>query len=253
MTIKHPGAIIQKLLNKLRVSVETFAKAMGMCPGDIGTVLKGHANVTPEVALRLEVVLREPAEHWMSLQVAYDISTLRKTGVVDPKLLTVLEPKPSSEVEEGYHGLPIWSNAFEICATPHEVRIINRADEVPADVLTAFEDGHKQGHLKGLGNLAFSKEAGKFGFLVTKFLTGHRGAGSLNLGDLGEYMGVELACLDSDNTPPYDDRIYLTAFIGSPEKFKDAVAISDVMSQIALNWNTKHNLDIPSQVAGAST
>lgn len=251
MTIKHPGTIINATLRKLHVSVDSFAVAMGMHIESISPILEGNAEIAPETALRLETVLKEPAEHWMALQAAYDINVLRKKEVVEPKLLTALVQKPAVD-KEGYHGLSVWSSAFEICAKPFDARIINREDEVPGDVFVAFKSGHKAGYLRGIGNFAYSKKTQKFGFLMTSFLERHRDAGSIDLGSIGQCMGVDLVCFDGENVPPFEDRIYLTAFIDSPERFKDAPEISVAMSKIAFNWNVVHNLDIPSQLAGAN-
>ncbi|MBI6883249.1 HigA family addiction module antitoxin [Pseudomonas putida] len=94
MTIKSPGTIIQELLLHLALSQAGFAAAMGMSGASISRILSGKAAITPETALRLEVVLNEPADFWMSLQAAYDIAQLRADGIIDEENLTVLEERP---------------------------------------------------------------------------------------------------------------------------------------------------------------
>lgn len=94
MTIKSPGTIIQELLLHLALSQAGFAAAMGMSGASISRILSGKAAITPETALRLEVVLNEPADFWMSLQAAYDIAQLRADGIMDEESLTVLEERP---------------------------------------------------------------------------------------------------------------------------------------------------------------
>lgn len=252
MTIKSPGSIIQGILRNMNVSEDAFATAMDIPPVGARLVLKGVVAITPETALRLEIILKKPAEHWMSLQADYDIAIMREKCAVELSSLTPLEPIPHAE-EVGRNGLQLWDSVFDLCSRPFDSTVISRKDEVPVDFLAAYEAAFRDGTLKDMGNLAFNKETGKFGFLLTRFLTSDRTSGrEIDFTALSHYMGVELACFDSEGDPTNKGRIYLTAFIDSPAKFKDAEAISALMSNVAFNWNTKFDRDIPSQIALAS-
>ena len=97
MTIKSPGEIIQQdALKHLKVDQSTFAGAMGMSPASISRILSGKASITPEAALRLEVVLNEPAEYWLSLQASYDLGKLRQAATFDSTGLKCLEKIPGA-------------------------------------------------------------------------------------------------------------------------------------------------------------
>ena len=251
MSIQIPGTVIRKALRKLNASAEDLANALGVYPGEINTILQGGAPITPQMAIRLEVALKQPAEYWMSLQASFDIEMTREKGEVEVRLLKALEKKPL-EGDFGDHGLLLWDSVFEICSHIQGNTILNREDEIPSEILEAFSDGRSKGHLHERGNLAYDKTSGKFGFLVTRLL---RRTNRVEIGDLdaiGEYLGVKLACYDSKGDVANPPCIYFTAFIESPAKFTSVPAIFKVMSQIATNWNLEGNLDIHSQVAGAA-
>lgn len=97
MTIKSPGEIIQRdALKHLNVDQSTFADAMCMSKASISRILSGKAAITPEAALRLEAVLNEPAEYWLSLQASYDLSKLRQAATFDSTGLKCLEKIPGA-------------------------------------------------------------------------------------------------------------------------------------------------------------
>lgn len=252
MTIKSPGSIIQSILLKLNASAEDFASAMQIPLIGAKNVLGDVVKITPETALRLETILKEPASYWMALQAAYDIDMLREKCADELSMLIPLLKAPD-DVEEGRNGLPLWDSVFDLCSRPHDSIVINRKDEVPADFLAAYQSAFKDGTLKDMGNLAFNKLTGRFGFLLTKFLNSDSASGSqIDLTEHSHYMGVELACFDSEGDPTNNGRIYFTAFIESPESFNDADVISSFMSKVAFNWNTKYDRNISSQIAAAS-
>lgn len=96
MTTKSPGEIIRNdALKHLNIGQAVFANAMGMSRASISRMLTGKSAITPEIALRLETVLNEPAEHWLGLQASYDLSKLRQSQVVDQSGLIRLEERPN--------------------------------------------------------------------------------------------------------------------------------------------------------------
>ncbi|WP_274644205.1 HigA family addiction module antitoxin [Pseudomonas serbica] len=93
MTIRSPGEIISSdILPHMNVRPSELAVAMGMSPASISRILTGKAAITPETAIRLEKVLNEKADFWMSLQTSYDLARARTT--VDVTSLAQLEAKP---------------------------------------------------------------------------------------------------------------------------------------------------------------
>lgn len=85
----HPrhGDIIQEALDELTVSLREFARAMEIAPSTASRLLTGKAALTPEMAIKLSVVIGSSPEMWLNLQNArswqrpkknVDISRLRK-------------------------------------------------------------------------------------------------------------------------------------------------------------------------------
>ena len=251
MSIEIPGTVIRKALSNLNASAEDLANALGVYPGEINTILQGGAPITAQMAVRLEVALKQPAEYWMALQAAFDIEMTREKGEVEVQFLKPVEKKPL-DGERGQHGLPLWNSVFEICSPIIGDAIVNRDDEVPSDIRQAFKAGRKAGHLSERGNLAYDTTSGKFGFLISRFLKCSNQVNSGDLDALGEYLGVKLACYDSKGEIANLPNIYFTAFIESPEKFTAVPDIFKVMSQVAYKWNIENNRDIQSQIAGAA-
>ena len=50
-----------------------FAEYLGMKPGHFSELLHGKRNVSAATALKLEQLLKIPAEYWMRVQVYYDL------------------------------------------------------------------------------------------------------------------------------------------------------------------------------------
>jgi len=71
----HPGTILgQDILQPLDLSVTAAAGALGVSRKTLSKIVNEHGSVTPEMALRLELVFRKPsAAHWLRLQTAYDV------------------------------------------------------------------------------------------------------------------------------------------------------------------------------------
>lgn len=76
----HPGEILNELLlEPLGLSVTEVAEHLGVSRKTLSKVLNGRGAVTPEMALRLELVFGKPkADHWLRLQSAYDLWQVRQ-------------------------------------------------------------------------------------------------------------------------------------------------------------------------------
>ncbi|MBW7620410.1 HigA family addiction module antitoxin [Citrobacter portucalensis] len=86
----RPGDIIQEALEELNVSLREFARAMEIAPSTASRLLTGKATLTPEMAIKLSVVIGSSPEMWLNLQNTWslaeaqksvDISRLRKLAV----------------------------------------------------------------------------------------------------------------------------------------------------------------------------
>lgn len=62
------GDIIQEALEELNVSLREFARAMEIAPSTASRLLTGKAALTPEMAIKLSVVIGSSPEMWLNLQ-----------------------------------------------------------------------------------------------------------------------------------------------------------------------------------------
>lgn len=75
----HPGMIIQESLDELKVSLRDFARAMDIAPSTASRLLTGKSALTPEMALRLSIVIGSSPDMWLNLQAAYSLFEAEKT------------------------------------------------------------------------------------------------------------------------------------------------------------------------------
>jgi addiction module HigA family antidote len=70
----HPGEVLSGLwLEPLGLSVTEAAKALGVSRKTISKIVNGSGAVTPEMAVRMELVFGASAQSWLSHQAAYDL------------------------------------------------------------------------------------------------------------------------------------------------------------------------------------
>ena len=70
----HPGEILQELfLEPDDITVTRAAKALGVTRKHLSKIINGHAGITPEMAIRLELAFGVSAESWLGHQAAYDL------------------------------------------------------------------------------------------------------------------------------------------------------------------------------------
>ena len=66
-----PGATIKEQLNERGMNQKEFAARMDMSEKHISKLINGEVQLTPDMAVRLEVVLGTPAKFWNSLEAIY--------------------------------------------------------------------------------------------------------------------------------------------------------------------------------------
>ena len=71
----HPGEILKELIiESLELTITDVAKHLDVSRKTLSKVLNTRGSITPEMALRLELVFSKPsADHWLRLQSAYDL------------------------------------------------------------------------------------------------------------------------------------------------------------------------------------
>lgn len=76
----HPGEILlEDVIKPLGLSITEAAKHLGVSRKTLSKVVNGRGGLTPEMALRLELVFSKPnAAHWLRLQNAYDLWQARQ-------------------------------------------------------------------------------------------------------------------------------------------------------------------------------
>jgi len=74
----HPGEIIKGLcLEPKGMSVADAAELLNVSRKTLYKIINGKGSVTPEMALRLELVFGSTAQTWLNTQTAYDLWQLR--------------------------------------------------------------------------------------------------------------------------------------------------------------------------------
>lgn len=71
----HPGEILKELvIAPLELTITDVSEHLNVSRKTLSKVLNGRGAITPEMALRLELVFKKPsADHWLRLQNAYDL------------------------------------------------------------------------------------------------------------------------------------------------------------------------------------
>jgi addiction module HigA family antidote len=71
----HPGEILKELvITPLDLTITDASEHLNVSRKTLSKVLNGRGAITPEMALRLELVFTKPsADHWLRLQNAYDL------------------------------------------------------------------------------------------------------------------------------------------------------------------------------------
>lgn len=77
----HPGEILKELIiEPLGISVTDAAVHLGISRKTLSKILNCRGAITPEMAMRLELVFKKPsAEHWLRLQNAHDLWQVRES------------------------------------------------------------------------------------------------------------------------------------------------------------------------------
>ncbi len=73
----HPGCGLRDDFDALGLSIAQAAKALGVTRQQLYKVVNGTSAISPEMAMRLEVVIGSTADHWLRLQNAYDLAQIR--------------------------------------------------------------------------------------------------------------------------------------------------------------------------------
>ena len=70
----HPGEILAEFwLEPLKLTITQAAKNLNVTRKKVSALVNGKTAISPEMALRLELVFGKIAESWLAAQAAYDL------------------------------------------------------------------------------------------------------------------------------------------------------------------------------------
>ncbi|MCP5004717.1 MAG: HigA family addiction module antidote protein [Planctomycetes bacterium] len=76
----HPGKIIKHdCMEPLDLNVTEAAKVLGVSRVSLSRVINGKASISPEMAIRVSKAFGSTPEHWLRMQLAYDVSRMKDT------------------------------------------------------------------------------------------------------------------------------------------------------------------------------
>jgi antitoxin HigA-1 len=77
----HPGEIVRyECIEPTGLNVTSAAEALGVTRQALSNLINGSAGISPEMAIRLERAFGGSAEHWLRMQMAFDLAQARKTA-----------------------------------------------------------------------------------------------------------------------------------------------------------------------------
>lgn len=77
----HPGVVLRELcIQPLGLTVTESAFGLGVTRKTLSSLLNGHSGVSPEMALRLAKAFKGTPEHWLEMQLQYDLWTAKQTA-----------------------------------------------------------------------------------------------------------------------------------------------------------------------------
>lgn len=86
----HPGGLVKESMEALALSARQLAKALGVAPSTVQRLTARKADISPEMALRLAIVLGGTADVWLALQRDFDLWKAQQS--VDLSALHRLQP-----------------------------------------------------------------------------------------------------------------------------------------------------------------
>jgi len=74
----HPGEVLKELwLEPMKMTITDAADCLRVARKTVSKIVNGHASITPEMALRIEIVFGSTAQTWLNMQASYDIFQMK--------------------------------------------------------------------------------------------------------------------------------------------------------------------------------
>ena len=91
----HPGKIIKHAIEASGLSVTEAAERLGVTRQTLSRVTNEKTSLSPEMAVRVSKAFGSTVEHWMRMQMAYDLANIEKTAkTIKVKRFPEMEPLP---------------------------------------------------------------------------------------------------------------------------------------------------------------
>ncbi len=91
----HPGKIIKHSVEASGLSVTDAADRLGVTRQTLSRVINEKTSLSPEMAVRVSKAFGSSVEHWMRIQMAYDLANVEKTAkTIKVKRFPVAELHP---------------------------------------------------------------------------------------------------------------------------------------------------------------
>lgn len=75
----HPGeTLLEDVLPELHLSIAELARRLGFARETLSRILHGHAPISPDLAVRLELAGIGTARTWLGVQADYDLWQARQ-------------------------------------------------------------------------------------------------------------------------------------------------------------------------------
>lgn len=70
----HPGEVVKDtLIEGAHLSVTEAAILLGVTRGSLSNLINCHSGISPEMAIRLSILLNTSSEMWLNLQMHHDL------------------------------------------------------------------------------------------------------------------------------------------------------------------------------------
>ncbi|WP_447969981.1 HigA family addiction module antitoxin [Nitrospira sp. M1] len=91
----HPGKIIKHSVDSSGLSITEAAKRLGVTRQTLSRVTNEQTSLSPEMAVRVSKAFGSSVEHWMRMQMAYDLAHVEQMAkTIKVKRFPEVEPLP---------------------------------------------------------------------------------------------------------------------------------------------------------------
>lgn len=91
----HPGKIIKHSVEASGLSITEAAERLGVTRQTLSRVTNEQTSLSPEMAVRVSKAFGSTVEHWMRMQLAYDLVNVEKAAkAIKVKRFPEVEPLP---------------------------------------------------------------------------------------------------------------------------------------------------------------